>query len=151
MQTFGVIKLSIVGALVVLAGCASTTSAERAEKQEMADTCPMQARGTKVSAIDVEGGAAIDFIAADAKGVAELRDRTLRMAGLHNDHHEGSMKMMITATASVADLPGGARFILRPADLGQLDALRDQTRKGAERMAKGECPMMSSHHVIVAN
>jgi hypothetical protein len=51
--------------------------------------------------------------------------------------------MMPSATASVEDIPGGARIILRPKDPAKLGALREHARMHAARMAQGECPMMA--------
>ena len=142
--------MKLAGLALLAAGCASTTAAERVERRALADTCPMKVKGAKVVAVNVEGGAAIDFTC-DPVDVAELRGRTLRMAGLHNDHHEDGMKL-IAARASIADIEGGERLILRPTDLGQLEALREEVRKGAERMNRGVCPMMSGgHSLTVAN
>lgn len=64
------------------------------------------------------------------------------------DGHRGMMMgggmMMPAATASVEDIDGGARLVLRPKEAGKLEALREHARLRAERMANGECPMMSS-------
>ena len=66
--------------------------------------------------------------------------------------HEGSGRggmmmgggmMMHAATASAEDIEGGARLILQPKDAAQLGALREHVRMKAQRMAGGECPMMS--------
>ena len=142
-------KISGLLASAMLMSCASTTAAERVERRELADTCPMKVRGATVVAIAVEGGAAIDFTCNPAD-VPELRERTLRMAGLHNDHKPDGFR--VGATASIQDIEGGERLILRPADLGSLGELREEVRKGALRMEKGECPMMSGgHNVTVAN
>lgn len=51
--------------------------------------------------------------------------------------------MMPAATASAQDSEGGARIILQPKDPAQLGALREHVRMMAQRMAAGECPMMS--------
>ena len=51
--------------------------------------------------------------------------------------------MMPTATAAAEDIEGGARLILQPKDPAQLGALREHVRMKAQRMAGGECPMMS--------
>ena len=85
--------MKLAGLALLAAGCASTTAAERVERGALADTCPMKVKGAKVVAVNVEGGAAIDFTC-DPVDVAELRGRTLRMAGLHNDHHEDGMKLI---------------------------------------------------------
>lgn len=55
----------------------------------------------------------------------------------------GGGMMMPAATATAEDVEGGARLILLPKDATQLDALRDHVRSKAQRMAAGECPMMS--------
>lgn len=56
----------------------------------------------------------------------------------------GGGMMMPAATASVEDIEGGARLVLRPKEAGKLEALREHARMRAERMANGECPMMCS-------
>ncbi len=53
---------------------------------------------------------------------------------------DGGM-MMPAATASMEDIEGGARLILRPNDPAQLAALQEHVRMKAQRMAGGECPM----------
>jgi hypothetical protein len=55
----------------------------------------------------------------------------------------GGGMMMPAATASAEDIEGGARLILQPKDPAQLGALREHVRMKAQRMAGGECPMMS--------
>ena len=55
----------------------------------------------------------------------------------------GGGMMMPAATASAEDIEGGARLILQPKDPAQLGALREHARMKAQRMAGGECPMMS--------
>lgn len=55
----------------------------------------------------------------------------------------GGGMMMPAATASVEDIEGGARLVLRPKDPAQLGALRQHVRARAERMQHGECPMMA--------
>ena len=55
----------------------------------------------------------------------------------------GGGMMTPAATASVEDIEGGARLVLRPKDPAQLAALREHVHKKAEQMAGGECPMMS--------
>lgn len=55
----------------------------------------------------------------------------------------GAGMMMPPATASVEDVEGGARVILRPKDPAELAALQEHVRMKAQRMAGGECPMMS--------
>jgi hypothetical protein len=55
----------------------------------------------------------------------------------------GGGMMMPAATASGEDVDGGARLVLQPKDPSQLGALREHVRAKAQRMAGGECPMMS--------
>ncbi len=55
----------------------------------------------------------------------------------------GGGMMMLPATASVADVEGGARLVLRPNDATQLGALRENARMMVQRMNHGDCPMMS--------
>ena len=55
----------------------------------------------------------------------------------------GGGMMMPAATALAEDIDGGARLVLRPKDPAQLGALREHVRMKAQRMAAGECPMMS--------
>jgi len=66
-------------------------------------------------------------------------------AGHHGSGHDGmgGRMMMPEATATVEDIEGGARFVLRPTDPAQLVTLREHVHMRAERMADGECPMMS--------
>lgn len=55
----------------------------------------------------------------------------------------GGAMMMPAATASAEDIEGGARLLLQPKDPAQLGALREHVWMKAQRMAAGECPMMS--------
>ena len=55
----------------------------------------------------------------------------------------GGGMMMTAATASFEDTDGGARLVLRPNSPAQLKALRQHVRLRVERMAGGECLMMS--------
>lgn len=147
-----------------LAGCASTggarsetvTNAEAVPNSPhehgegggmMAAACPMQVSGTTVASTDVEGGTGLAFTTASGD-VGDLRRRVRQMAGMHNSQHTGGMMKgrgmkMPAATASVDDIDGGARLILRPHDPAQLAALQEHARMKAQRMAGGECPMMS--------
>jgi hypothetical protein len=56
----------------------------------------------------------------------------------------GDGMMMPAATASVEDIKGGARLFFQPKDPAQLEALRKHVRTHVERIARGECPMMSA-------
>ncbi len=137
----------------------------------MAGMCPMEVPGTTVAADDVEGGIGLSFTTTTGD-VAELRRRVRRMAEMHNQpggHRPGghgmmgtpgtaapgaggggrggmmmaSGNMMPAATASEVDIETGARLILEPTEPEQLGALREHVRMKAQRMAGGDCPMMS--------
>ncbi|MCC6556706.1 MAG: hypothetical protein IT372_27410 [Polyangiaceae bacterium] len=114
--------------------------------------CPTQVEGATVAPVDVERGAALDFKTSTGD-VAELRRRVRAMAEMQNQRG-GGMGMgrgmgrgggmgMFAATASAEDIEGGARLVLLPNDPAQLEALREHTRLRAERMALGQCPMMT--------
>jgi hypothetical protein len=78
---------------------------------------------------------------------AEHQHGSQAAAGHDGGDHGGMMMgggmMMPAATASAEDVEGGARLVLRPNDPAQLGALREHVRIKAQRMAGGECPMMS--------
>jgi hypothetical protein len=159
MKALGLIGTTIAAIAAVLAGCASTsgarseptTSAATPPAHEhgmgmMGDTCPMQVAGTTVTPADVEGGVALVFTTGSAS-VVELRQRVRRMAEMHDQRGaSGGMRMgggmmMPAATATVEDIEGGARLVLRPKNPAQLEALREHARMRAGRMARGECPL----------
>ena len=134
--------------------------------------CPMQVPGTTATTADVEGGVALSFTTSTdvADGRQRVR-RMAEMHNQHHSggmmmgpqgagsapgehEHErgaccggervsGGMMMVPAATASVEDVQGGARLVLRPRDPAQLEALREHVRMHAARMAQGECPMMA--------
>ncbi len=60
------------------------------------------------------------------------------MMGMHG--------MMVPATATAEDAEGGGRIVLRPKDPADLGALRTHVHEHAERMQRGECPMMMMGH-----
>jgi hypothetical protein len=134
---------------------------------DMAAMCPMAVEGTTARAEDVDGGAALAFTTTG--DVAELRRRVAHMAEMHEQHHRdghaahgeghgpmmhrdakmgmmGDGMAMPPATARSVDIEGGARLILTPKDPAALAQLREHTRRHAEKMASGQCPMMSMHH-----
>jgi len=131
--------------------------------QDMAATCPMAVEGTTARAEDVEGGAAMAFTTTG--DVAELRRRVAHMAEMHQEHHgegHGAMMgggkgmmgdgkgmmgdgMMPPATARSEEIEGGARLVFTPKDAADLPKLREHAHDHAEKMASGQCPMMSMH------
>ncbi|MBN1205641.1 MAG: hypothetical protein JXB05_12045 [Myxococcaceae bacterium] len=46
---------------------------------------------------------------------------------------------MMAAEASVEEVPGGARMVLKAKDPSGVDALRQQVHQHAEMMSKGRC------------
>jgi hypothetical protein len=140
---------------------------------DMAGMCPMTVAGTKARAEDVDGGAALAFTTTG--DVAELRRRVAHMAEMHEQHHgeghgammggdegkgmmgggegmmgggEGMMgegKGMPPATARSEEIDGGARLVFTPRDPADLPKLREHAHQHAEKMASGQCPMMSMH------
>jgi hypothetical protein len=85
---------------------------------------------------------------APAKGADAEHQHGAQAGAGHEGGSRGAMMMgagmmMPPATASSEDIEGGARLILQPKDLAQLEALREHVRMKAQRMAGGECPMMS--------
>jgi hypothetical protein len=59
--------------------------------------------------------------------------------------HDGMMggSMMPAANARSEEIEGGSRIVLTPRDPTELTALREHARYMADRMASGQCPMMS--------
>jgi hypothetical protein len=130
---------------------------------DMASMCPMTVEGTTARAEDVDGGAALAFTTTG--DVAELRRRVAHMAEMHEQHHgqghagmmgggEGMMGggqgmmgdgMMPPATARSEEIEGGARLVFTPRDPADLPKLREHAHQHAEKMASGQCPMMSTH------
>ena len=127
--------------------------------------CPMKVPGATASVTDVDGGVALSFTTT-AGDLAELRRRVHRMAARHQHRQGGKMQMgrsgggmhamrggmmgtahgrMPTSTATVEDIEGGARLLLRPVDPGQLEALRAHARAHGDGMPRGECPMATTH------
>lgn len=78
-----------------------------------------------------------------APGAAAEHQHGAQAGAGHGGMMMGGGMMMPAATASVEDIETGARLILKPKDPAQLGALREHVRMKAQRMAGGECPMMS--------
>lgn len=114
--------------------------------------------GTNVRAAEVEGAAALDFT---TRGdVGELREHVRKMAGHHDEMRAGRSQMdesgrgrgggmmkargpMASASATVEDIEGGARLVMRPEDPSDTPMLRHQLETRATRMSEGHCPMMA--------
>jgi hypothetical protein len=84
---------------------------------------PMHVAGTTVSAVDVPGGAALDF--ENAAHVDDVRAR-VRSVAAH--------RRMTGTTTSIVDTPHGARLVCTPTDPAKLEELRSQLRMQAEHM-----------------
>ena len=133
---------------------------------DMAASCPMAVAGTTARAEELEGSAALAFTTTG--DVAELRQRVAHMAEMHEKHHgeghgammsgamtsgdadegmgrESKGMMMPPSTARSEEIEGGARLILTPRDPADLPKLREHAHQHAEKMASGQCPMMSMH------
>ena len=145
--------------------CGPKGSGAMMEGGMMEASCPMKVPGTSMHAVDVEGGAALEF--STTGDVAEVRRRVAHMADMHNHggmmHGEGMMGGgmadggmmegkgmmgggmmhggMMHADARAEDMPQGARLIFTPKDPKELEALRAETKEHAEH----GCPMMSMH------
>ncbi len=129
--------------------------------------CPMA--GTQIVTSDTSDG--VEIVFTTTGDVADLRARVRHMADMHNQmagaqgggmqgggmqgsgmqgsgmqgsgmQGSGMGMNMVPSRASVEDVSGGARLVLVPMDPSQLAALRQQARMHAERMQKGQCPMM---------
>lgn len=116
--------------------------------------CPMTVPGTTVAVREVEGGIALAFTTSTGD-VSELRRRVHRMADMHETGcgmmpgHTTMMAggkiyggMMDSTTASADDVDHGARLVLKPSDLDELDSFRQLIRACAARMQQGTCPTM---------
>ena len=125
----------------------------------------MRVPNSTVSVSDTSGGVAVAFTTTG--DVTELRRRVRHMAEMHSRHHAGArmggrrgagagehpmgpgrmmgQQMMIASTSAFEEIEGGARIVLTPSDPSGLEALRAQVRAHAERMSRGECPMMVMH------
>ncbi len=133
---------------------------------DMASMCPMTVAGTTARAEDVDGGAALAFTTTG--DVAELRRRVAHLAEMHEKQHgEGHGAMMSgdegkgmmgdgkgmmrggmgmpPASARSEEIDGGARLVFTPRDPADLPKLREHAHQHAEKMASGQCPMMSMH------
>jgi hypothetical protein len=117
-----------------------------------AGKCPMLPAGTQIAVADTDGGVTVTFTTTG--DVAALRARVRDMAAMHEhkmaggSHDMGSGEehmMMPPSHAVTADVDGGERVTLTPADPSQLDALRTAVQHHAEMMKNGDCPMM--HHM----
>lgn len=100
-------------------------------------------RGGHMGAHTMMGGHGAPSAGADAEHQhSEEADAGHERSGRGGMMMTGGM-MTPAATASVEDIEGGARLVLRPKDPAQLAALRAHVHMKAERMAGGQCPMMS--------
>lgn len=147
-------------------GCASDSSARTPPANAQASLadphaphgwlCPVQVPGTRVTSNDVEGGTALDF-QTSSDHVADMRQRVREIAAIYN-HHESGDALDTTASAqgannprvhhdlgmpvgsaSVEEIAGGARLVLRPDDPSQLQALRERARIHTGRVVGDDC------------
>jgi hypothetical protein len=126
---------AILAASAALASCqyqsnpppTSTTTTTGSTEMDM---CPMRVSFTTATAVDVEGGVALEFKTSSGN-TADLRARVRHMGDMH---HGGP-----PSTATFSDVPGGARIVFQPQDPAQLEALRAHVSAEALRMKSG-CP-----------
>lgn len=144
----------LAAAAAAITGCVPRATMAAAEPgvEVLDGMCPTDLPGATVTAEEVEGGAALVFTTR-AGDVAALRDEVREMADMNNQNRLDGKPMgrgtgglvpggmMIPATtASAEDIEGGARLVFEPKDISQVEAIRDQARVRAARMATGECP-----------
>jgi len=135
--------------------------------------CPMAVPGTQVSAVDRQNGEAITFTTSPDHE-ADLRSRVHAMADMHNHHQgggtdhggmhqdmhgdamgDGSMgsgdmdhhmtMMPPPSSASVEDIPGGARLVVTPSDPAELQRLQSVVRMHAAHMSQTRSCGMGEH------
>jgi hypothetical protein len=151
----------LVGAFGMVSAGLSQTEAQHnmGPMMQMMQNCPMQVHGAKVAVTDTTVGVDVT-ITTESGNVDELRRRVEYMAKMHSAHeskrHMGGANpgptgrdhqmmrptSMIAGTVTYEPVPNGAKLTLIPKDPGQLEAFRKQVREHAERMKKGDCPMM---------
>jgi hypothetical protein len=106
-------------------------------------TCPLEVPGTSLSVEDTTNGAALVFVTTG--DAAAVRTRATAFADMHNKHDgpEGAMGMMFsqTATATSADIEGGARVELSAKDPADAGKLQSELRMHAGHLTGGTCAM----------
>jgi hypothetical protein len=110
---------------------------------QMMRNCPMHVQGAKVAVADTADGVAVSITTESGK-VDELRRRMKLIAEMRdaNENRPAMMPNRIPATVKYEEVPNGARLTLTPKDPAQLEALRKQVHKRAERLQNGACSMM---------
>jgi len=81
---------------------------------------------------------------ASGEGGEHAHDKQHGGGHQHQGDMTGGGMMMPPAAARSEEIEGGARIILTPRDSAQVAALQEHARHMAERMASGQCPMMST-------
>jgi hypothetical protein len=144
------------------AGTQPTTTSARADLGDPnaahGRLCPVQIPGTTVTASDIEGGAALDF-RNNADRVVAIRQDVRDIAAVYNHHATGEPidgappppaqiskagsihpdLGMPVGSASVEEIDGGARLVLRPDNPSQLQALRDRAKLNTGRVVGDDC------------
>lgn len=119
---------------------ATTTTCCAGMADGMKRMCPMAVPGTSASALDVDGGAALEFTTTSGE-VADLRARVHHMADKHEHGGCPMMSEMKTASsAKVEETAAGARIVFTATNPAELAALRENVRAEAQHMRAG-CPM----------
>lgn len=97
--------------------------------------CPNWVPGAKTEIEDVEGGVALTVTAGDEAGARQIRERARYLAEKRSKGGDatGQCPVIRDVPIETADVPGGARIVLRPTDALPLAKLRSEAR---DRLAR---------------
>ncbi|MCX5747033.1 MAG: hypothetical protein NT062_31570 [Proteobacteria bacterium] len=150
----------VVLGLLVLAACgpkgspASPTPASTTTGVTTGDpTCPLVVEGTSIAAEDADGGVALVFVTTG--DAAAVRGRAQHLAQVHNQRVvdgellkagcDGCMAdtIGVPSTATVLEVPGGAKVVFAAKDPAAVAELQAQARMHANHLshATGSCQM----------
>jgi hypothetical protein len=130
--------------LFAMGGTQSQQAGPQHETPNMAmmQSCPMKVTGADLAVADVENGIAVT-ITTKSGDVADLRRRTENMTKMHiRSSNAGMHGQMMSFSVKYAEVPNGARLVLTPKDLTQVEEFRTKVRQHVEQMKKGDCSMM---------
>ena len=140
-----------------LIACGHATSTGAGQGVSEPGLCAFQIENSRVTARDIDGGEAIDFTT-QSEHVAEVRRKVHSIAAVYNHHPcgdpiDGSAAAraeprsvdvhpdvaMPPVDASVEEIDGGARLLLRPQHPADLAALRERARQRSGQIEDGQC------------
>jgi hypothetical protein len=108
----------------------------------MMQSCPMKVTGADLAVANVENGIVVT-ITTKSGDVTDLRRRTENMANMHSGSSNAGMHgQMMSFSVKYEEVPNGARLVLTPKDLTQLEEFRTKVGQHVEQMKKGDCSMM---------